>query len=95
MDINCTYSDQTNILHILLLKAQILWVEYIIAVFDNWTSCQELPLFTLLFGLYDSGKVSTKQTKMVGFIHPGWLAGVSRGSKSNQKKNYFQNKIQR
>ena len=23
---------------------------------------------------------------MVGFIHPGWLAGVSRRSKSNPKK---------
>ena len=30
------------------------------------------------------GKVS-KINKMDGFIHPGWLAGVSRGPKSNQK----------
>ena len=32
------------------------------------------------------GKVSNKKNKMVGLIHPGWLAGVSRGPKSNQKK---------
>ena len=30
--------------------------------------------------------------KMVGFIHLGWLAGVSRRPKSNQKKNCFQTK---
>jgi len=29
---------------------------------------------------------------MVGFIHSGWLAGVSRGQKSNQKKYCFQKK---
>ena len=27
-----------------------------------------------------------EKIKMGGFIHPGWLAGVSRGPKSNQKK---------
>ena len=38
------------------------------------------------------GKVSKKNIKMVGFIHPGWLAGVCRGSKSNQKNVCFQKK---
>ena len=27
------------------------------------------------------------EKKMVGFIHPGWLAGVSRGPISNPPKN--------
>ena len=31
---------------------------------------------------------------MVGLIHRGWLAGVSLGPKSNQKKNSFQKKYE-
>ena len=29
---------------------------------------------------------NNKKKKMVGLIHPGWLAGVRLGPKSNQKK---------
>ena len=49
------------------------------------------------WGLYtnNSGKVSKKKIKKyVGFIHPYWLAGVSRGPKSNPKKIVFKEKYE-
>ena len=36
-----------------------------------------------------------KKRKKVGLIHPGWLAGVSLGQKTNQKKIVLKKKIQR
>ena len=33
-------------------------------------------------------------TKMVGLIHQGWLAGVSLGPKSNQKKIVLKKKYE-
>ena len=36
-----------------------------------------------------------KWKKMVGLIQRGWLAGVSLGPKSNQKRNCFEKIIQR
>ena len=39
--------------------------------------------------------VKCKWKKRNGFIHSGWLVGVSRGPKSNKKRYYFQKKIQR
>ena len=41
------------------------------------------------------GRFQKKIKKMIGLIHPSWLAGVSLGPKSNQNKNVLKKKIQK
>ena len=38
------------------------------------------------------GRFQKKKKKMVGFIHPGWVAGICKGPKSNPKKKKFKKK---
>ena len=40
----------------------------------------------------DKGRLNKINKEMVGFILRGWLAGVSLGPKSNQKKYCFEEK---
>ena len=48
---------------------------------------QEAPIKFKLINHLPKGRFKKKiQKKMVGLIHRGWLAGVSLGPKSNQKK---------
>ena len=55
-------------------------------------SSMEGKLFRCSLLISTQGRFKKNKKKMVGLIHPGWLAGVSRGPKSNQKNNCFKKK---